>query len=77
MHASHASLRDDYQVSVPAIDDLVARIDGEPGVFGVRMTGGGFGGCVVALCRPGALAHWGARAWPVRAVDGASLQVVR
>ena len=77
MHASHASLRDDYQVSVPAIDDLVARIDCVPGVFGVRMTGGGFGGCVVALCRPGALDHWGARAWPVRAVDGASLQVVR
>ena len=77
MHASHASLRDDYQVSVPAIDDLVARIDCVPGVFGVRMTGGGFGGCVVALCRPGALADWGDRAWPVRAVDGASVQVVR
>ena len=38
-----------------------------PGVFGARMTGGGFGGCVVALTEPGAL-HTG---WVVRAVDGA------
>lgn len=50
MAASHASLRDDFAVSVPAIDALVAMIAdvlGESG--GVRLTGAGFGGCVVAL----------------------------
>src|SRR5205814_7619268 len=49
MAASHASLRDDYEVSCPELDamaDLAAELDG---VFGARMTGGGFGGCVVAL----------------------------
>jgi galactokinase len=49
MHASHASLRDDYEVSCPELDvmaDIVTELDG---VFGARMTGGGFGGCVVAL----------------------------
>ena len=51
MRASHASLRDDFEVSVPVIDalvDLVNDVIGERG--GARMTGGGFGGCVVALC---------------------------
>ena len=51
MRASHASLRDDFEVSVPAIDALVDLVNdaiGEEG--GARMTGGGFGGCVVALC---------------------------
>jgi galactokinase len=49
MTASHASLRDDYEVSCPELDvmaDIVSDLDG---VFGARMTGGGFGGCVVAL----------------------------
>jgi galactokinase len=49
MAASHASLRDDYEVSCPELDvmtDIVSDLDG---VFGARMTGGGFGGCVVAL----------------------------
>ncbi len=50
MAASHASMRDDFAITVPAIDFLVSEISdviGEQG--GVRMTGGGFGGCVVAL----------------------------
>ncbi len=50
MAASHASLRDDFEVSTKAIDQLVQIVHamlGEGG--GVRMTGGGFGGCVVAL----------------------------
>ena len=50
MAASHASMRDDFEITVPAIDTLVeiiAEIVGERG--GARMTGGGFGGCVVAL----------------------------
>ena len=50
MAASHASMRDDFEITVPAIDrlvDIVKDAIGEAG--GVRMTGGGFGGCVVAL----------------------------
>jgi galactokinase len=50
MVASHASLRDDYAVSCPELDALVAIARSVPGVFGARMTGGGFGGCIVALC---------------------------
>ena len=50
MRASHVSLRDDFEVTVPAVDALVefmADVIGDAG--GVRMTGGGFGGCVVAV----------------------------
>jgi galactokinase len=49
MAASHASLRDDYEVSCPELDIMTAIVSGLDGVFGARMTGGGFGGCVVAL----------------------------
>jgi len=49
MYASHASLRDDYEVSCPELDALVEIARGTPGVHGARMTGGGFGGCIVAL----------------------------
>jgi galactokinase len=50
MAASHASLRDDFEVTVPPVDALVALMGGVVGAAGgVRMTGGGFGGCVVAL----------------------------
>lgn len=50
MRQSHLSLRDDFEVTMPAIDDLVAMIGKHLGSRGgVRMTGGGFGGCVVAL----------------------------
>jgi galactokinase len=48
--ASHASLRDDYQVTVPEVDTAVAAAL-EAGALGARMTGGGFGGCVLALVR--------------------------
>jgi galactokinase len=51
MYASHASLRDDYAVSCGELDVLVDIARKTPGVFGARMTGGGFGGCIVALCR--------------------------
>ena len=53
MDASHASLRDDYAVSIPALDALVAILRGQEGVFGARLTGAGFGGACVALCRQG------------------------
>ncbi len=47
--ASHRSLRDDFEVSVPPIDTLVKIATEVDGIFGARMTGGGFGGSVVAL----------------------------
>lgn len=50
--ASHRSLRDDYQVSLPDLDRLVALASEAPGVFGARLTGGGFGGAVVVAARP-------------------------
>jgi galactokinase len=53
--ASHRSLRDDYQVSLPDLDRLVALAAEAPGVFGARLTGGGFGGAVVVAARPGGL----------------------
>ena len=51
MYASHASLRDDYRVSCPELDFVVEAARELPGVLGCRMTGGGFGGCAVALVR--------------------------
>lgn len=53
MDASHASQRDDYEVSVLAVDTLVAILQKSPGVFGARLTGGGFGGASVALVASG------------------------
>ncbi|MEK6305888.1 MAG: galactokinase [Pantoea dispersa] len=50
MAASHASMRDDFEITVPPIDQLVEIVKAEIGPRGgVRMTGGGFGGCIVAL----------------------------
>jgi galactokinase len=54
LDASHRSLRDDYQVSTDEIEFLVDRLRAEEGVHGARMTGGGFGGAVLAITRPGA-----------------------
>ena len=53
LNASHVSLRDDYQVSVPAVDSLVNRAVRQPGVLGARITGGGFGGCLIVLTEAG------------------------
>jgi galactokinase len=53
MNASHESLRDDYEVSIPELDQLVAALRAAPGVFGARLTGAGFGGACVALCSTG------------------------
>ena len=55
MHASHASLRDAYEVSCRELDVLCEIAAGLPGVFGCRMTGGGFGGCAIALVAAGAI----------------------
>ncbi|MEM1098145.1 MAG: galactokinase [Planctomycetota bacterium] len=51
MQASHASLRDDFEVSTPELDALVEIASGLPSVIGSRMTGGGFGGCTVSLVK--------------------------
>ena len=53
MYESHASLRDDYEVSCKELDQLVELARPLPGVFGARMTGGGFGGCTVNLVEAG------------------------
>lgn len=63
----HASLRDDYDTSTPAMDAAVDELNRTSGVFGARMTGGGFGGCLVALCQPGAVAD----GWIVKPSAGA------
>ena len=60
LDASHASLRDDYEASVPAVEDTVRTLE-DAGAAGARMVGGGFGGSVLALFRPGVVAPVGAR----------------
>jgi galactokinase len=60
-HASHVSLRDDFEVSVPEIDLLVDLARATPGVHGARLTGGGFGGSIVVLADRAAAAEAGAR----------------
>jgi galactokinase len=85
MLASHESLRRDFTVSTPELDALVEASLEVPGVYGSRLTGGGFGGCMVTLCDPRALGPLGerlanvTRTWPtgevhsyaVRACPGA------
>lgn len=65
MSASHRSLRDDFEVSTPVLDEIVTSLEATPGVHGARLTGAGFGGCVVALCEPGVL-PFAAQAVPSR-----------
>ena len=87
MYESHASLHDDYEVTVPQLDVMVAAAREVPGVLGSRMTGAGFGGCTVSLVQAGAVnefvkhvpARYRAqtnvepRIYVCRAVDGAGL----
>ena len=70
MQESHKSLAENFAVSVPEMDQAVAQLAATPGVYGARMTGGGFGGCVVALCEPSAQVE----GWVVEPVGAASLQ---
>lgn len=72
MAASHRSLAVDFEVSTPRLDALVAALTASQGVFGARLTGAGFGGCAVALCRPGALDM----GWNVRPSAGAMVMGV-
>ena len=78
MTEGHHSLTADYRVSVSVVDELVEDLLARPGVHGARMTGGGFGGCVIALCEPGSptldpAAHAPRRAWRVSPSPGAAL----
>jgi galactokinase len=67
MKASHQSLAEDFATSTKQMNDAVAVACATPGVFGARMTGGGFGGCIVLLCAPGTeVPGW--RVQPVGAV---------
>jgi len=69
-NASHASMRDDYEVSLVPIDTLVALAQGDAEVYGARLTGGGFGGGVVVLTRAGAAHAVAARVGTAYAATG-------
>lgn len=83
---SHASMRDDFEISCEELDTLVEILTSVPGVYGARLTGAGFGGCVIALADRGALPGLekaigsryrpphipqGAEIWPIEVSDGA------
>jgi galactokinase len=59
---SHASMRDDFEVSLPEIDHLVDITASDERVYGARLTGGGFGGAIVVLCQRGTSAAVTSRA---------------
>ena len=87
MNESHVSMRDDFEISCDALDTMVECAQGQDGCFGARMTGGGFGGCAVALVRTESEAVFvesvaesykartdlAAAIYPCRAVDGAEV----
>ena len=89
MNMSHASLRDDYEVSSAELDFLTDWGRRQPGVLGSRMTGAGFGGCTVTLIEKsradafirGQITAYGeamnrqARAWVCEAVNGAEVLI--
>lgn len=76
MSASHASLRDDYAVSCPELDLLVAGALEQPGCFGARLTGAGFGGCTISLVASKAVPDFTEKVTaPYRAAKGISPQV--
>ena len=68
MIESHNSLDHDFQTSTPQMNNAVESAIAQPGVFGARMTGGGFGGCIVILADATAKVD----GWQVRAVNAAS-----
>lgn len=74
--ASHASLRDDYEVSLPAVDRLVEIATADPAVFGARMTGGGFGGAIVVAARRGEGVASGTRIVVAADAQGGAARVV-
>jgi galactokinase len=71
--ASHTSLRDEFEVSTPVLDALVDRLTAAAGVIGARLTGAGFGGCVMALVDKGTRIPDDLTFWRVRPSAGARL----
>ncbi|SDL67021.1 galactokinase [Tessaracoccus oleiagri] len=69
LDASHASMRDDYEITVPTVD-LAVDVAREEGALGARMTGGGFGGCIIALAPSGAGDPMGRRIAEAFAIRG-------
>src|SRR5579875_2247889 len=76
MSESHRSLSRDFEVSTPELDRLVERLEATPGVLGARLTGAGFGGCVVALSRHPLGSLGTTRAWTVRPGPGARVEAL-
>jgi galactokinase len=76
MSESHRSLSGDFACSTASIDELCQSLSATPGVHGARMTGGGWGGCVVALTEPGAVdASAYDSAWWVAPSSGADIHI--
>jgi galactokinase len=77
MSESHLSLATEFEVSTPELDALVEALERRPGVLGARLTGAGFGGCVVVLSRPSALdvEALPTPAWRVAPTDGAYVKM--
>ena len=73
MNESHKSLRDDFEVSTNQMDEAVRIAQQTPGVFGARMTGGGFGGCIVIVADSSANVDNLESAMLVKPVSGAKL----
>jgi galactokinase len=67
MFDCHRSLAEDFGISNDQMNAAVQDMRAIPGVFGARMTGGGFGGCIVALCEPDAVVD----GWHVKPVSAA------
>jgi galactokinase len=90
LDASHRSLREDFEVSSPALEAMVACAQGDEAAYGARLTGAGFGGCAVALVRGTEAEAFSARvsaayrertgltpqAYVCRAAGGASLEAL-
>jgi len=79
LNASHRGLRDDYEVSHPAVDTLVERAR-KAGAAGARVVGAGFGGCIVAVCESGLAADLraalGPESWVFSPAAGAERTVI-
>jgi galactokinase len=73
MNESHQSLRDNFEVSTQQMDEAVRNAQQTPGVFGARMTGGGFGGCIVIVADATANVHSLEGAMLVKPVGGAEV----
>jgi galactokinase len=90
LSAGHASMRDDFEASGPALDTIVARAADAPGCFGARLTGAGFAGCAIALVERAAVGAFSdhvadgyrratgtdARLYATTAADGADVSPV-